>query len=216
MEIHIISLFPDSIKPYLESSIMKKAQEKGLFKYYIHNLADWSVKNTRRVDDRPFGGWAGTIITIEPLVNCIREIEKNFWKLKIFLMSPKWQILKQELLEQIVENNEKILIICGHYEWIDARIFDFFEINEISIGEYVLSSWELSGLVLVDGIVRLVDGVLSRESLEEESFSPKLWRKKEYPQYSRPQIFEWISVPEVLISGNQQKIEEWKKNSLSD
>ena len=213
MEIHIISLFPESIHPYLDSSIMLKAQEKGFFRYHLHNLADWSVKNTRRVDDRPYGGGAGTIITIEPLTNCIRDIEKKFWKMKKFLMSPRWETIHQEFLEKN-SKQKKILIICGHYEGIDARIFEIFHISEISIGQYVLSSGEISALVLIDGLVRLIDGVLSKKSLEEESFSIKLWRKKEYPQYSRPQIFEKFSVPEVLISGNPQHIEEWKKQSL--
>lgn len=216
MEVHIISLFPNSIEPYLESSIMKKAQEKGLFRYYVHNLADWSTKNTRRVDDRPFGGWAWTIITIEPIIKCIRELIKNFGDMEIFLMSPKWKIINQEFLEKKSIEKQKILIICGHYEWIDNRIFDFFEINEISIWEYIISSWELWALVFIDGVVRLIKWVISEESLEEESFSIKLWRKKEYPQYSRPRIFEWVWVPEVLLSWNPKKIEEWKKNSLSN
>lgn len=193
---------------------MKQAQEKGLFRYYIHNLAVWSVRNTRRVDDRPYGGWAGTIITIEPITLCIREIFEKFWQMPIFLMSPKGEILEQEKLEALSQM-EKCIIICGHYEGIDARIFNIFSVEEISIGRYVISSGELSAMVFIDAMVRLIDGVISEESLEEESFSKKLWRKKEYPQYSRPQIFENISVPEVLTSGDHKAIQEWKNNSLS-
>lgn len=213
MEIHIITLFPESISPYLNSSIMKQAQNKGLFRYYTHNLADWSTKNTRRVDDRPYGGWAGTIITIEPLTQCIRDIEKRFGEMKKILMSPKWKVIKQDDFEKNSQY-EKILIICGHYEWVDERIFEIFPIEEVSIGKYVLSSGELASLVFIDGIVRLIDGVISQESLEEESFSLKLNRKREYPQYSRPQVFENLPVPKVLLSGNPKLINEWKKNSL--
>lgn len=215
MEIHIISLFPESIRPYLDTSIMKKAQEKGLFRYYLHNLADWSVKNTRRVDDRPYGGGSGTIITVEPLTHCLRDILTEYGDMPIFLLSPKGDILTQESLEHYSQHSQ-MMLICGHYEGIDARIFDLFPITEISIGRYVLSSGELAALVCIDGMVRLIDGVISAESLAEESYSAGLNRKKEYPQYSRPQVFEGISVPEVLISGNPKHIKAWKSTQLGD
>lgn len=213
MEVHIITLFPESIDGYLQSSIMKQAQQKGLFRYFLHNLADWTIKNTRRVDDRPYGWWAGTILTIEPLTKCIRDILQEYWEMPIFYMSPKWDILNQKKLQKL-SKNEKIIIICGHYEWIDARIFDIFPITEVSIWHYVLSSGEIAAMVFIDGMVRLIDGVLSKDSLEEESFSDKLWWKKEYPQYSRPPIFEWLEVPEVLRSGNHKNIEQWKQEHL--
>lgn len=215
MKIHIITLFPESLQWYLNSSILKKAQEKGLFEYNLYNLADWSVKNTRRVDDRPFGGGAGTIITIEPLTNCLRSIQQKEGEIPIFYMSPKGELLNQKKMNFFSKFSDMI-IICGHYEWIDARIFELFTISEISIGEYVLSSWELGAMVFIDGIVRLIDGVISKESLEEESFSEKLQWKKEYPQYSRPQIFEGKEVPSVLVSWDHTAIQQWKQNSLID
>ena len=214
-EIHIISLFPESIRPYLDSSIMKRAQEKGLFHYYIHNLADWTTKNTRRVDDRPYGWWAGTLITIEPITNCLREIQDIHGMMPILYVSPKWERLKQNICHNLIRSGQKYIIICGHYEGIDARIFDLFNIKEISIGDYVLSSGELASLVIIDSLVRLIPGVLSEESLKEESFSEELQGKKEYPQYSRPEIFEWIAVPKILLSGDLKKIAEWKKENLS-
>lgn len=216
MYIHLISLFPESIKPYLNSSIMKRAQEKGLFEYSIHNLTDWTVRNTRRVDDRPYGWWAGTIITIEPLVNCIRDIQNEFWNMHIFLMSPWWMKLDAQIAEKLSkpQDDKHYCIICGHYEWVDARIFDFFDIQEISIWDYVLSSGEISALVLIDSIVRLIPWVISEDSLREESFSPWIKGKKEYFQYSRPEVFEWVSVPNILLSGDHQKIQEWKNNNL--
>lgn len=215
MEIHIITLFPESIHPYLNQSIMKKAQEKGLFHYILYNLADWSVKNTRRVDDRPYGWGAWTIITIEPLTNCIRDILWKTGEVPIFLMSPKWRLLTQEFAEQ-TSKLQKFIIICGHYEGIDARIFQVFpDIVEISIWEYVLSSWEVASLVFIDSIVRLIDWVISEDSRNEDSFSEMLQRKKEYPHYSRPKVFEGFSVPEVLLCGDHREIQKWKKNSLS-
>ncbi len=215
IEIHIISLFGESIKPYLETSIMKRAQEKGLFRYMVHNLTDWTVKNTRRVDDRPYGGWAGTLITIEPLTNCIRDIQGQYGKMEIILTSPRWETLNQELSDKLATTSEKYIIICGHYEGVDARIFDLFDIHEVSIGNYVLSSGELAALVIIDSMIRLIPGALSTESLREESFSDALDWQREYPQFSRPEVFEWIAVPKVLLSGDLKKIQEWKINNLS-
>lgn len=215
LEIHIISLFPESIRPYLDSSIMQRAQEKGLFRYIIYNLADWTVRNTRRVDDRPYGWWAGTLITIEPLANCIRHIQEKYDNIPILLTSPKGETLSQKISLELSWGSQKYIIICGHYEWVDARLFDLFNIRELSIGNYVLSSGEIASLVIIDSIVRLIPWALSEESLKEESFSKALDGKKEYPQYSRPEVFEWHTVPSVLLSGDLKKIQEWKIKNLS-
>ncbi len=210
MHIHILSLFPESMKTYLDSSILKRAQEKGLFEYSLHNLTDWTVRNTRRVDDRPYGGWAGTILTIEPLTHALRDLEKEFGKMKILYPSPRWNILTQEKCESyIVTEDIHYCLICGHYEGIDERIFELFDIEEISIGKYVLSSGELASLVWIDSVIRLIPWALSPESLKEESFSNALEWKKEYPQYSRPEIFEGIDVPKILLSGDMKKICAW-------
>lgn len=214
MDIHIISLFPESIKPYLNSSIMQRAQEKGLFRYFIHNLTDWTVRNTRRVDDRPYGWGAWTIITIEPITRAIRDIFEQYGSMPIILMSPWGEILTAEKSENLAKNSWNYCIICGHYEWIDARIYELFTIIEISIGAYVLSSGELATLVLIDSIVRLIPWVISEVSLHEESFSIALDRKKEYPQFSRPEIFEWKRVPTILLSGDKKKINAWKMENL--
>jgi len=216
MKFHIITLFPESIRPYLESSIMKRAHEKGLFQYELYNLTDWTVRNTRRVDGRPYGGWAGTIITIEPLTRAIRDILWEHGDMPIILMSPGGDILSAEHSEYLAESSEQYCIICGHYEWVDARIHELFDIRTISIGAYVLSSGELAALVLIDSIVRLIPGVLTTESLVEESYSPGINRKKEYPQYSRPEIFEGICVPEVLLSWDKKKIQLWKYDNLGN
>jgi tRNA (guanine37-N1)-methyltransferase len=216
MNFHIITLFPEVLKPYLTTSIMGRAQEGGFVNFHLYNLADYSVKNTRRSDDRPYGGFPGTILAPEPLYNLITSIEKSEWKQihKIYL-TPRGSLLTQEGLENFSSQTDRdLIIICGHYEGIDQRIIDLFGVEEISIGEYVLSSGELSSLVLIDGIVRLTPGVISQESLIEESYSPALDRKKEYPHYTRPEVFQGLAVPEELVSGNHKKIEEWKRRHL--
>lgn len=190
---------------------MKRAQEKGLFVYTIHNLTDWSVRNTRRVDDRPYGGWAWTILTIEPLVWALRDLREQYGDFEIIYFSPRGTTHTQQSAENFAQRDKNYVIICGHYEGIDERIFSLFDIQHISIGDYVLSSGELASLVWTDSVVRLISWVISEDSLREESFSSALDGKKEYPQYSRPEIFAWQRVPEVLLSGDQKKIAEWKK-----
>lgn len=218
MNFYIITLFPEVLKPYLSTSIMGRAQEGGFVNFHIYNLADYSVKNTRRSDDRPYGGFPGTILAPEPLYNLITEIEAKEGKqiYKVFL-TPRGKMLRQDILENFSTREDKdLIIICGHYEGIDQRIIDLFNIEEISIGEYVLSSGELSSLVFIDGVVRLIPGVISSESLVEESYSKALGGKKEYPHYTRPEVFQGLSVPEELVSGNHKRIEEWKKKHIGD
>jgi tRNA (guanine37-N1)-methyltransferase len=129
-------------------------------------------------------------------------------------MSPRGAVLNQEQCERFAKDSEQYGIICWHYEGIDERIFDLFDIREVSIGDYVLSSGELAALVYIDSMIRLIPGVLTEESLEEESFSKNLDGKKEYPQYSRPEIFEELAVPKILLSGDTKKIKEWKKQHV--
>lgn len=215
---HIITLFPEALRPYLSTSIMGRAQEGGFAWFHLYNLADYSVKNTRRSDDRPYGWFPGTILAPEPLYNLITEIEQREWKEihKVFL-TPRGNTLTQDMLEDFSQRTEKdLIIICGHYEGIDQRIIDLFSVEEISIGEYVLSSGELSSLVFIDGIVRLIPGVISPESLVEESYSKALGGRKEYPHYTRPEVFQGLRVPEELTSGNHKRIDEWKKKQLGN
>jgi tRNA (guanine37-N1)-methyltransferase len=170
----------------------------------------------KRVDDKVY--WShGQLIKADILSRAIEYIFVQVWKkIKIVYMSPKWDLLNQEKVETYLnELNDEFIIICGHYEWIDQRIIDLYEVSEISIGEYILTSWELARQVFIDSIVRLIPWVINSEiSHEEESFSKKLNRQKEYPQYTGPKEFSWLSVPEVLTSGNHKAIEEWKINNL--
>ena len=215
MHIHILSLFPESIRPYLESSIMKRAQEKGLFRYSLHNLTDWTVRNTRRVDDRPYGWLPGTIITVEPLANALHDLERDYWSMRILLPSPRGKLLNQSTIDAMPKTEEsQYCMICPHYEWVDERIFTLFPIEVFSIGEFVISSGELASLVWIDSMVRLIPWALNSDSLKEESYSLGLNGKKEYPQYSRPEVYKWLHVPKTLLSGNPKEIEKWKMDNL--
>lgn len=217
MNFHILTIFPESFESYFWSSIMKKAIEKKYFSINLYKLNDFSEKPTKRVDDKAYGmHWQ--VIAAEVLAKAIEYIFEKVWKkIPVIYMSPSWDLLTQEKVEFFYENfDEDCLIICWHYEGIDERIIDLFVDYKVSIWEYVLSSWELSASVFIDSFVRNIPWVLWNElSLEEESFSKKFDRKKEHPVYTRPKIFRWLSVPEVLFSGNHLEIEKWKKNNLS-
>ena len=217
MNFHILTIFPESFESYFWSSIMKKAIEQKYFSINLYKLNDFSEKPTKRVDDKAYGmHWQ--VIEAEVLAKAIEYIFEKVWKkIPVIYMSPSWSLLNQEKVEFFYENLEKdCLIICWHYEWIDERIIELFVDYKVSIWEYVLSSWELSASVFIDAFVRNIPRVLWNElSLEEESFSKKFERKKEHPVYTRPKIFRWLSVPEVLFSGNHLEIEKWKKNNLS-
>ncbi len=213
MIFHIITLFPKSFESYFKTSILKIAQRKKKFKPIFYNLADFSVKNTRRSDDKPYGWLPWTILAVEPLYKVIKHIEEKFWNLQKIYMSARWKILAQKTLEKFAKNEKDLIVICGHYEWIDQRIMDIFNIEEVSLGKYVITSWELAAMIFIDWIIRLLPGVLSKKSLQEESFSKKLKRKKEYPQYTRPENFMWYKVPTELLSWNPKTIENWKNKN---
>ena len=214
MKIHIISIFPESFESYFWSSMMKKAQERKLLEIEIYKLGDFSDKNFKHVDDKAYG-MHGQVISPKPLAKAIEYIFNKVGKIPVYFMSPKGDILTQEKTEKFSKEKECI-IICGHYEWIDQRIIDLYVDKEISIWEYVLTSWEIAAMVFIDAISRHIPWLLGNpNSLAEESFSEKLNRQKEYPVYTRPKIFMWKSVPDVLTSGNHKEIEKWKSYNLS-
>lgn len=216
MKIHIITIFPESFTSYFSSSIMKKAIENHLFSIELYKLNDFSNNKTKRVDDKAYG-MHGQVISPEPLDKSINFIFEKAWKkIPVIYMSPKWDLLNQEKIEKYYnEIWQEFIIICWHYEWIDQRIIDLYVDFEISIWEYVISSWELASMVFIDSLVRNIPEVLWNSlSLEEDSFSKKFDRKKEYPVYTRPDIFNWLSIPEILKSWNHAEIKKWKKNNL--
>lgn len=195
---------------------MRIAREKGLFEPAFYNLGDFSTQAQHRVDDKPYGGGAGALIQIEPIYNAIKHIEDKIGEIRKIYLWPRGERLRQEKIEQLSQKfqDEEFIILCGHYEGVDHRVFEMFEFEEYSIGDFVLSSGELAAMVFLDSIVRLIPGVVGNdESLHEESFSEALDGKPEYPQYTRPADFMGYKVPEILLSGDHKKIAEWRKEN---
>lgn len=217
MKIHIITIFPESFDSYFNTSILKKAIEIWAFTPVFYKLSDFSNLPTKRVDSKAY--WMhGQVLSPVFLSNALEYIFSSVWKkLKVVYLTPSWDLLNQEKVENYLSLLWKeFVIICGHYEWIDQRIIDRYVDYTISIWEYVLSSWELSAMVFIDSLVRNIDWVLwNKQSLEEDSYSKKLNRQKEYPVYTKPEDFLWMKVPEVLLSWNHKEIEKWKKNNLT-
>ncbi|MCP4522776.1 MAG: tRNA (guanosine(37)-N1)-methyltransferase TrmD [Candidatus Gracilibacteria bacterium] len=218
MKFHIVTIFPEAFDSYFSSSILGRALEKKLFGVEFYKLNDFSTKRFGHVDDNAYG-MHGQVISPEPLAKALDSIlEQTGTDTPVVYLTPGGELLQQKKIESCVENwkNSDVIFICGHYEGIDQRIRDIYVTHEFSIGEYVLSSGELSAMVFIDSLVRHIPEVLGNpESLIEESFSEKLERKKEYPVYTRPKIFRGKEVPEILTSGNHAKIEKWKYNNLT-
>ena len=210
MKINILTIFPEMFEA-LNFGVIGKAINKGILEINIVNIRDYSEDKHKKCDDTPFGGGAGMVMTPGPIHNAIKAIDSEHKTLRIY-MSPKGKQFSQNIVKQYSCLDE-ITILCCNYEGVDQRVIDLDIDEEISIGDYVLTGGELPAMVFLNAISRYIDGVLgSSESLEEESFSNNLL---EYPQYTKPQIFEGIEVPEVLLSGNHQKIKDWRyKKSL--
>jgi tRNA (guanine37-N1)-methyltransferase len=204
----IVTIFPEVITTYAKSSITKRAQEKGLVKIEVHNLRDWVMDKHRSVDDTSYGGGPGMLIKVEPVFNCLKDLRKE--NSIVMLTSPKGERLVQNKLQELsAVDNAHYIILCGHYEGFDQRIHDYLVDYEFSIGDYVLSGGELPALVLVDGIVRLIPGVLgNKESLVSETFTNDCI---DYPQYTKPENFNNWKVPDILLSGNHKDIAKWRQ-----
>lgn len=218
MKISIITLFPEVVTPYIKASILGRAEKKGLVGYEIVNLREFGEGRHQVVDGRPYGGGAGMVLKADALARAVQSSvashqlsdkkQKAIKKHKVILTAANGKLFNQKMAERL-SKEEHIIIICGHYEGVDARFIENYVDEEISIGDFVLTGGELPGLLIADSIVRLIKGVLEKEEATiNESFSENL---VEHPQYTRPDIFEGKRVPEVLISGNHKKIEEWKK-----
>ena len=203
MKIDILTLFPEMFD-VLKHSILLRAEKNGLLEINTLNIRDFSKDKHKKVDDTPFGGGAGMLMTCQPLFDAINSIKTE--NSKIIYMSPKGEMLNQ-LFATSLAKCEHLIIICGHYEGIDQRVIDYFNIQEISIGDYVLTGGELPAMVLVDCVSRYINGVLSEGSTDEESFANGLL---EYPQYTKPRVYEGLEVPEILLSGNHKEIEKWR------
>ncbi|VIB47131.1 tRNA (guanine-N(1)-)-methyltransferase (M1G-methyltransferase) (tRNA [GM37] methyltransferase) [Clostridioides difficile] len=210
MRFHIMTLFPEIFNSYMDESIMKRAVEKGIIEVHIYNIRDFSNNKHKKVDDYPFGGGAGMVMTPQPVYDTYKHIitTHNINNPSVIYLTPKGKVYNQSIAKQL-SLKEDIILLCGHYEGIDERIIDLIVTDEISIGDYVLTGGELPALIMIDSISRLIPGVLNQEeSFEEESFKDNLL---EYPHYTRPRDFEGLKVPEVLLSGNHKKIDEWRR-----
>lgn len=206
MKIDILTLFPEFFSTLNDWSIIGRAIKNEILSINYINIRDFSQDKHRNVDDYPFGGGPGMVMTPQPLYDCISSVKKD--NSKIIYLSPQGKVLDQDILNRL-SKEEHLVFLCGHYEGIDNRIIDKCIDEEISIGDYVLTGGEIPAMVMVDGIVRLLKGTLrNEESYEDESHYDGLL---EYPQYTRPREFRGIKVPEVLLSGNHKKIKEWKK-----
>ena len=207
MRIDIITIFPEMFDGPFSHSIIKRAQSKGLVEIHLHNLRDYSDNKHRKVDDYPFGGGAGMVMMIQPIVSCIEKLkaERNYGE--IIFMTPDGSLFDQPMANKLsmVEN---MILLCGHYKGIDERLREHYFTSEISIGNYVLTGGELAAAVVSDAVIRLLPGVLSDEtSALSDSFQDNLLSP---PVYTRPSEFNGWEVPEVLLSGNEKEIKKWQ------
>lgn len=203
MRIDVLTLFPDMFSP-LRDSILERASKKGLLDIDIINIRDFSLDSHKKCDDYPYGGGAGMVMTAQPLYDAVLSVKTE--NSKVIYLSPKGKKLDSALVNEL-SNNNHLILVCGHYEGVDQRFLDLCVDEEVSIGDYVLTGGELPAMVLVDAVSRYVEGVINEESLMEESFNNNLL---EYPQYTRPQSFHGLDVPEVLLSGNHKEIAKWR------
>ena len=204
MHITILSLFPEMLEPFFTSSIMKRAVEKGLVSYEIINFRAFAEGVHRKVDDLPFGGGAGMVLMPDPLFKAMESVGAR--SKRVVFPTPSGRVFTQEKAKEL-SREEELVFLCGHYEGVDQRVIDEFVDDELTIGDYVLTAGETSTAVIVDAVFRLIEGVITEESLEDESFNGFLL---EYPQYTRPERYCLKSVPEVLSSGHHRHITQWR------
>lgn len=204
MIIDVLTLFPEMFTGVITSSILKRAVTDGKVTINIHNFREFSKDIHHKVDDTPYGGGCGMILTCQPIFDCVASLRRE--NSKVILLTPDGTVYNQELATSL-SKEEHLILICGHYEGFDERIRSICDM-EISIGDYVLTGGEVPAMVLIDSITRLLDGVINKESYENDSFYQDLL---DYPQYTKPRVYNDLEVPEVLLSGNHQKIAEFRK-----
>ena len=205
MKIDILTLFPEMFEGFINTSIIKRAIDKEIIKINLINFRDYSPLNNKQVDDTPYGGGAGMILRCEPIFECLDSIGAE--DAYIILLSPEGTKYKQDVAKRL-NNYKHLIIICGHYEGFDERIKT--RVNEvISIGDYILTGGEIPAMAITDSIARLLPGVITKESLDDESFNDNLL---DYPTYTKPAEYRGLKVPEVLVSGNHKLIDEYRKN----
>ncbi|MDY5774783.1 MAG: tRNA (guanosine(37)-N1)-methyltransferase TrmD [Lachnospiraceae bacterium] len=209
MNFHILTLFPDMVEQGLNTSIIGRAVEKGTLTIETVNIRDYTIEKHKKVDDYPYGGGAGMVMQAQPIYDAyLAVVEKIGYRPRCIYLTPQGSLFCQQTAKELAKE-EDVILLCGHYEGIDERVLEEIVTDYISIGDYVLTGGELPAMVMVDAISRMVPGVLSnRESGETESLEGNLL---EYPQYSRPETWNGKSVPSILLSGNHQKVDEWRR-----
>ena len=206
MKFTVLTLFPEIPRAFFEASIMAKAVEKGIIAYDLVNVRDFALDKHRTCDDSPYGGGAGQLMLPEPLGKALDSVKAYKKEKRVVYATPSGRPLTQSLAKEL-SREEELVIICGRYEGIDQRIVDEYVDDEISVGDYVMSSGEVAAMVIIDTVYRLIDGVISSESLDEESYTGSLL---EYPQYTRPPVYKGMEVPQVLTGGNHEEIRKWR------
>lgn len=205
MKINILTLFPEMFDIF-NHSIIGKAKDKGIVEINSINIRDFTLNKHKKVDDYPYGGGAGMVMTPQPLVDSIRHCKNNN-KGKVIFLGPRGKTFNQQMAKELAKEDE-LIFVCGHYEGIDERVYKYIDL-EISLGDFILTGGEMAAIPVIDSILRLKNGVLGKEeSYEDESFSEGLL---EYPQYTRPEDFEGDKVPEILLSGHHENIRKWRR-----
>ena len=203
MKITILTLFKEMFDSLINTSIIKRTIDKGLVEVEVVNFREYSTDRLKRVDDAPYGGGAGMIIKLQPILDCLNAVKtKNS---VVYLLSAKGKVYNQQTAHELAKKDH-VILICGHYEGVDDRILDYID-GEICIGDYILTGGELAAMIVSDSIIRLLDGAIKEESTSEESFENGLL---EYPQYTKPREFRGREVPEILLSGDHAKIDRWR------
>ncbi|MBO4601505.1 MAG: tRNA (guanosine(37)-N1)-methyltransferase TrmD [Bacilli bacterium] len=209
MRIDVLTLFPDAIEGFINESIIKRAIASGKVEINLINFRKYSPLNNNQVDDTPYGGGAGMVLRCEPIFNCLDEIKTD--DSYVVLLTPEGSTYNQEKAKSLTLKKH-LIIICGHYEGFDERIKTLVD-EEISIGDYILTGGEIAAAAIIDSTVRLIDGVITKDSLESESFNDNLL---DYPTYTKPAEYRGLKVPDVLISGNHELINKWREEKRKE
>ena len=225
MRFDIITIFPEIFSSYFNESILKRAQDKKLIHIKAHNLRDFTKNKHRKVDDRPYGGGAGMVLMVEPILRAVVAIKKKK-RNKVIILSPKGRQLNQKIVYDWAKKYEQLILISGRYEGIDERVKNILRAEEISIGPYIMTDGDVGAMAIVSSVSRLIPGVIKLESLREESHWNLLLKEEksslaealEYPHYTRPEIFAYkgkkYRAPKILLSGDHKKINEWRKEKM--
>ena len=210
MRFDVMTLFPDMVRGVLDESIIGRAQTAGIIEIECHNIRDFSTDKHRKTDDTPFGGGVGMVMTCQPILDCYASVKEKISpdaKARVIYMSPKGAIFNHDTAKRLSEY-DNLIFLCGHYEGVDQRVIDSIVDEEISIGDYVVTGGEIPACIVIDAVSRLKEGVLAaKECYEGESVASGIL---EYPQYTKPRVYNGMEVPEVLLSGDHKKIDRWR------